>query len=219
MTIKNSVNGLAMVICMHFMTASVAVAQDMPDTSYDGLVRKQNTKAAAVYVDPQADFSVYKRIKILDVYIAFKKNWQREHRGVRERDMERIKQDLAKLFREVFVKVLEKGGYPVVDETGDDVLLVRPAIIDLDITAPDVQSAGRSQTYVTSAGAATLYIELYDSTSSDLLARAIDRKAGRDYGSWQMSSSVTNTAEARRILKQWATMLKEGLDRAEGKRE
>jgi hypothetical protein len=209
----------ALLFCMFFLTSSVAVAADNPEISYDGLVRKHDAKAAAVYVKPGADFSIYKRVRILDVYIAFKKDWQREHRGVTKNDMERIKRRLAEMFREVFVDVLEKGGYPVVYEDGDDVLLIRPAIIDLDITAPDVMTAGRSRTYVTSAGAATLYIELYDSTTGEILARAIDRKSGRNYGSWRMSSSVTNSAEARRILKQWARMLKEGLDRAEGKRE
>jgi hypothetical protein len=35
-------------------------------------------------------------------------------------------------------------------------LLLRPAIIDLDITVPDSMSAGRSRTFTASTGAATL---------------------------------------------------------------
>ena len=74
--------------------------------------------------------------------------------------MERIKADVAKLFNEVFKERLEMNdGYKVVGEAGEDVLLLRPAIIDLDITAPDVPSGGRTRTYTSTTGAATLYIE------------------------------------------------------------
>jgi len=69
--------------------------------------------------------------------------------------MEKIKADVAELFREVFTEKLGMdGGYEIVEAAGDDVLLVRPAIIDLDITAPDTMSAGRSRTYTSSAGTA-----------------------------------------------------------------
>jgi hypothetical protein len=60
-------------------------------------------------------------------------------------------------------RVLEEDRYAVVDEAGEDVLLIRPAIINLDVNAPDTPQAGRSMTYVASAGEMTLYLEAYDS--------------------------------------------------------
>ncbi len=59
------------------------------------------------------------------------------HPGVRTRDMERIKRDLADEFRTVFTQELENGGFPVVEAPDDHVLLIRPAIIDLNVAAPD----------------------------------------------------------------------------------
>ena len=59
------------------------------------------------------------------------------------------------------------------------------AIIDLDVNAPDVRSAGRSNTFTTSAGSMTLYVELYDSETDDLLAKALDPQADRDRGYMQ----------------------------------
>ena len=97
-------------------------------------------------------------------------------------------------------------------------LILRPALIDLDITAPDIPVAGRVTNYVASAGAATLYIELYDSVSGEILARIIDRKRMRDYGYMQWSTSVSNRAEARRMLKRWASMLREGLDQVQAEK-
>lgn len=165
------------------MTGVVLAQGSPPETTHDGLVLMRDSKVAVAYVDPEADFSQYKKIQILDVYVAFKKHWQRQHR-VSKNDMERIKRRVKELFRNVFVEVLEGGGYPVVYENAEDVLLVRPAIIDLDISAPDTMKPGRRIIYVANAGAATLYIELFDSNTSDILARAIDRKAGRNnYGS------------------------------------
>ena len=95
----------------------------------------------------------------------------------------------------------------------DDVLVLRPAIIDLDITAPDVATAGRSRTFTTSTGAATMYVELFDSLTGDILGRAADRRSIRSAGgrvSW--SNSVTNMADAQRMIGRWADRLVSFLD-------
>lgn len=219
----------AIVLALGFVPFSDTLAkkkEEPPEETYDGLKRVQDSKVALAYVKPNADFSAYSKLLITDCYVAFKKNWQRDQnrdrtmgsRRISDTDMERIKGNVAQLFRDVFVEELDaEGGYQVVDEPGEDVLLIRPAIIDLDITAPDTMQAGRSRTYVSSAGAATLYIELYDSVSGEILARAVDRKAGRDYGRMQWSSSVSNSAEAKRVLRRWAGLLRQGLDEVHGK--
>jgi hypothetical protein len=133
---------------------------------------------------------------------------------VTKRDMDKIKQGLANIFTEEFQEVLEAGGFPVVSSgtqtvtsAGEDVLIIRPALIDLDVTAPDVMSPGLTTTYVANAGAVTLYIELIDSTSGQMLARAVDRKGARDEAGMMMSSRVYNSAEARRLIKKWADLL------------
>ncbi len=183
-------------------------------------------KVAAAYIDTDADLSVYDKIMILDCYVAFKKDWEKDHTQssasrirISSSDMEKIKADVAELFREVFTEKLGgDGGYKIVEAAGDDVLLVRPAIIDLDITAPDTMGAGRSRTYTSSAGAATIYIELYDSVTGDILARAIDRKAARNVsGYMSYTNRVTNRADSRRMLGKWAELLRDRLDEFHGK--
>ena len=128
--------------------------------------------------------------------------------------MDRIKSDVADLFQQVFTETLEADdGYEVVDQADHDVLLLRPAIIDLDVTAPDTMTAGRTRTFTASTGAATLYIELYDSVSGQIIGRAADRQAARRAGgtiSW--SNRVTNSAEARRMFAGWADTLRVFLD-------
>jgi hypothetical protein len=166
----------------------------------------------AAYRKPGEDFSQYKRVRLLDCYVAFKKNWKLDHAGMTKQDMENVKKNLAEEFRKVFVEELEQGGYPVVDESAQDVLLVRPAIIDLDIVAPDTMSASRSTSYSRSSGAMTLYVELYDSVSGEILARASDREASRFGGGVEWTNRGTNIREARKMLKGWADLLRRRLD-------
>lgn len=187
-----------------------ATAVNIP---FDDLVPVKDPKVAMAYINPEADFSVFKRVAIMEPFVAFRSNWQRDQnrssaRNISTRDMERIKADVATLFERVFSERLEAAGYAVVDVMGDDVLLLRPAIIDLDVTAPDVKTAGRTRNFTASTGAATLYIELYDSVTGDILGRAADRQSVRSAGgniSW--SNSVSNMADANRMIGRWADRL------------
>lgn len=199
------------------LSPGAAQAEDVP-ARFDGLEPLKDAKVAMAYVDPDADFSVFNQVAILEPLVAFRSNWQRDQnrsrsRNLRTSDVERIKEDVANLLRDVFIERLESAGYSITTEAGEDVLIVRPAIIDLDITAPDTRTPGRSRTYTTSNGAATLYIELFDSVSGDILGRAADRQVARQAGSMMTwNNRVTNAAEARRMFGRWADQLVAFLD-------
>jgi hypothetical protein len=186
--------------------------------THDGLERVANSTLERAWVKPDVDFSQYTEVGLLDAFVSFRRNWRMNHQGIRTRDMERITSTLSDEFRQVFTESLESGGYPVVEEAADHVLLIRPAIIDLDVAAPDTRSAGRSNSFTTSPGAMTLVIELYDSVSNEILARAIDRQRARNAGnSIQWTTSGTNRVAARRILRRWADLLVSRLDEVHGK--
>jgi hypothetical protein len=208
-----------------FGSVTLAVAEDESELRFDGLVPVKDARVAMAYVNPDADFSVFKRVAVLDPFVSFRSNWQRDQnrnrtRGtgsVRASDMERIKTEGADIFRDVFIERLEAAGYHVTTEAGDDVLVLRPAIIDLDITAPDVRRGGRSRTYTATNGAATLYIELIDSLTSDVIGQAADRQTARRAGGMMTwNNRVTNRAEARRMFGGWADKLVEFLQEQYG---
>jgi len=211
---------LAMIL-LSSLTATALAGNDadVPEFTIDGLKLVENPKQMPyVWVQPGADLSQYERVYIAEPLVAFKKNWQRDqNRGyikVRGSDMERIKANVASLFIEVFTEELGKGGYTLANERAEDVLLVRPAIIDLDVTAPDVRGTNRSQSFTTSAGSMTLYVELIDSETGDMLAKALDRKKDRDTGTLQWQTGPANRAAALRIMRPWAEALREALDEA-----
>lgn len=219
-TLFRSICALALLVSA---ISAVAQGRELPEVTEDGLHRVPDSKMAIVYAEPEADLSGYQKVQLLDAYVAFKKNWERNQRSssagparITSRDMEKIKNNLAGEFQSIFTEALQNGGYPVVDAAGDDVLLIRPAIINLDVTAPDLGTAGRSKTYAESAGEMTLYVELYDSVTGDLIAKAIDRRIDRNRGYYTWTNSVTNKAAANRILKGWAEILVTALNEARG---
>ena len=209
-------------IALVFATATISPAwakKNLPAVNDEGMELVKDSDLATVYADPGADLSIYKRIWLEDATVAFKKNWQRDQNRshsfkVQTKDMERIIEDVATLFREVFTKELLDGGYKLVEEASDDVLIVKPAIVDLDVVAPDVQRASRTKSYSESAGEMTLNLELFDSITGDKIVKATDRQ--RDYrrGYIQWRTSVSNRSDARRMMTSWAKALRTTLDEA-----
>ena len=74
--------------------AGGAYAADLPETTHDGLQLVPG-KVKVLYVKPGASLAPYQRVAITDCYVAFRKNWEREHKTgalrVSSRDMEKIK--------------------------------------------------------------------------------------------------------------------------------
>ena len=171
-SMKKSLKFISFLTAILITTTALAKKDELPETTIEGLKRVPDSKLAVVYAEPGAELSQYKRVYLTEPYVAFKKNWRRDqNRGVATKvtpnDMERIKKNVSELLMEIFTEELEKGGYTLATERAEDVLLVKPAIIDLDVNAPDTMSAGRSRTYTQDAGSMTLYIELYDSETDE----------------------------------------------------
>jgi hypothetical protein len=224
MTLK-FIGNIFLALTFFILTSPLYAKEDLPETTKDGLVLQHQDKLGAVYLKPGATLADYTKVKLLECYVAFQKDWQRDYNDeqmgltgqVTNQEMQSMKTKLATGFQEVFTKELDKAGYTVVDTTGADVLLIRPAIINLTVTAPDVMTAGMTNTYVSSAGSMTLYAELYDSLTSDKFAEVIDAEEVGAHGFNFRANSVTNRAEFEQALQAWAELLVKRLDEAHGK--
>lgn len=213
------------VLCSLAGCAATGGGDGLPPVTEDGLVRIDSNEVDAVYWAEGATLAGYDAVMLRDTPVAFRKNWMRDYNASRtglsdrvdEKDMARIKEELGEAFRESFSKALTEAGYNIVDEPGEDVLLLRPAIVDLDVNAPDLQSASMTRSYTTDAGEMTLYMELYDSATGDKIGQVLDRERSLDTGRIQYTDRVTNRAEANRILGRWSNLLVEALDEAHGK--
>ena len=188
---------------------------------YDGLQRIQVKGISLAYKRPGATLAGYKRVKIDPVEVRFSKDWNPTRTGSRlplgAEEREAIRTDLAKLVHEQFARSLaEKGRYPVVSESGPDVLRLKIYIVNLYINSPDSAGPGVSYSFVTSAGEMTLFMELFDSESGQIIGRVVDRQEARQANMISMANRVTNIGEAADITAAWARILRDALDRAHG---
>lgn len=207
---------LVVLATVTLIAGTPAMAKE-PDT-YEGLQRVERKGLDTVYLRSGATLAQYHRVMLDPVEVSFDKNW--DPRGGRPgfyaADPKRIREDLAKLARDTFRDELEKrGGYPLVNEPGPDVLRVRPQIVDLYINAPETNNPGIVDTYVIESGEMTLVADLIDSSTNTLIAHVKDRERGRDYdGRLHIANRVTNAADARRVIGEWARQLRRALDSA-----
>jgi len=188
-------------------------------------VLKTHTKQRLVWVKPGANFSKYDRVMILDCYVAMQKDWKQNYnlsvgtdldRQVTDADVQHIESTLAAEFKKVFTTELQKGGCQVTNSPAPDVLLLRPAIIDVQVTAPDLMTAMMDVNVISSAGSGTFYLELWDPSTHTLLARAMDAEADQQPFA-QQANSVTNLQAADIILRKWSDDLVSHLDVVRGK--
>jgi hypothetical protein len=76
---------------------------------------------------------------------------------------------------------------------------------DVHVTAPDVMTPGRTRVYTVSTGDTTILAELVDSETEEIIARVLDRYHARTTANFQLSSSVSNAAEARTTASNWVS--------------
>jgi|TARA_B110000444_G_scaffold115789_1_gene109083 hypothetical protein len=218
---KNLIVSLSM-LTMLLTLGCASTSETLPTTTPDGLDLVRSDKHSAVYIKPEAQLDIYNEFAIVPCEVAFRKNWQRDynssHRSsgqqIKERDIDRIKRELGEECTAFFTDALsEEPSYNLVTEwqQGQDVLLVRPNIVNLNITSPDVSSPSMTRSYSASAGSMTLYLELIDAETSEVLVRAYDSKADPD-SFVNYANKITNRQAADRMLKNWATRLREAMD-------
>ena len=199
--------------------AVMANAADKPPGNWDGLVEVKSKRLDLAYLAPGADFRPYSKIMVDPTQVAFHKDWMKnmnDRRDLSRKVTEEHAKDIIEAartnFSDVFNEVFGKAGYTIVTAPGDDVLRISPGVANLYINAPDLMSAGRSQTYSANAGEATMILELRDSQTGALLGRVVDRRETRDAIGMQPANRVTNTNDFRALFKTWASTCVKGIE-------
>jgi hypothetical protein len=201
------------------LLGSPALAAKLPQTTPQGLVLQPNTKLSAVYLAPGTNLANYDRYALVDAFVEFKKGYMDEQNedipfSVSKQWMDQTTAELAVEFKKQFTKVMsQKGGFQQSTMTGPDVMVLRPAIVNLDITAPDTMQPGVTS-FVSSAGSMTLYLEVYDSMSNKLIAQIYDAESGEGDGRMSWATGPGNLQAADYVIDQWANTIRRALERA-----
>ena len=194
-------------------------AQAKPPATWDGLVQVPSKRLDLVYLQPGADFRGYTKVLVEPTEVAFQKDWQRDYNRttrsltgrISDRDVQKAITEGVRAAHDIFTDAWTKGGYAVVAEPGPDVLRVKTGVVNIWLNAPDTQTAGRTYTFAEEAGRATLFVEARDSLTGSLLGRAVDQKVVGD-SMVLRRTSVSNRADFRDQLEQWATVSVRGLN-------
>jgi Protein of unknown function (DUF3313) len=171
------------------------------------------------YARPGASLAPYRQVKLDPVDVSFSKDWNPKPTGsvfaISQSDRERIRATAGEIVKKEFTQELQKnGGYAVVEQPGPGVLGLKVDIINLFITTPDVKTAGRSYTFASSAGYGTLVLQMYDSQSGRILARAVDSQVAQTSDRMMLRTTVDNRAQAQIVASGWARILRKQLDAA-----
>jgi hypothetical protein len=203
-------------------TTSTAAAAASGAVSSDGLVLVKNTELARVYVRPGATLKPYTKFAILNCYVSFAPNWLEDmqtnfNMQITGEQVQQTEAAIAAEFKDVFVTQLEQGGYPMVTTAAPDVLVLRPALINVYITAPQNMADPDSVTLSSTTGQLTLYLELYDSVTNQLLARVIDPESvSATDGTFMWQTRAGNITAGREAMTRWADILRQRMEAARG---
>ena len=167
-------------------------------TAYE---RPSNPVVDAAFVKPGVDFSRYSKLTTegLQVY------YPEDAGPPPDAEIQRIRST----FRDAFRRAISDS-YPVVDYAGPDVLEVRAQLIDMAITGSmaSYSASGRLRDLV-ARGELTFIMEVADSRSGEVLARAADRTTDitsvGDPASWR---------EVEAAADHWARLFRDWLDRS-----
>jgi hypothetical protein len=197
--------------------------QTGPDTeiTHDGLHRVDKTAMDMAWVKPDLDLTAYDRMMLGGAGMAFttvdsdgRRYWPGRSNETEFPIDEDGRARLQEIFHEIFLDELsENENYELVNDPGPGTLLLVGSLIDVvSHVPPQDQCVGRCEIYLTEVGEATLIVELRDSVTNEILARAVDRRAA-DTGGWATEmNSVTAWSEVRQLARTWSRLIRRRLD-------
>ncbi len=124
-------------------------------------------------------------------------------------------ENLKSWFQDAVVEALSgDGGYRIVDIPGPDVLRITAELIDLIVRIPTQRTSGRGGMAVRSYGEVTAVLEVRDSQSGEILARAADRRDPTATAAQEMVEVRASfvRSDTRRLFGFWAGLLRQRLD-------
>ena len=162
-----------------------------------------NVESAQIAVD--ADFSRYDRLQAEEMGIFFPTGV-----AMQAADLQRLRQT----FRDAFLAELE--GYSISREPGPTTMKVQASLIDLrNSTGADVSSLRRDVRDMATAGSLVFLMEMKDSQTDRVLARAADSAKTPALGTGE--SSATDWQAVDDAARHWATLFRQFLDQNLGR--
>ena len=192
------------------------------EVTFDGLYEIENSVAAKAWAKPDLDLTPYSKIMVEGAGVEYRPGGETSRTTMSRSSLgpfeltEKQKAGFEELVKETLLDELGKSErFTLVQEPGPDVLLIRGALLDVVSYVPP-EPMGRNEIYLNTIGEVTLVLEIRDSTTESILARAIDRSVVGDEFGMTRSNQVRNAAEVRRVIRSWTSTLRKNLDSFSG---
>ncbi len=219
--------GLALATVTLAGCASTPEFQQGPDAevTFDGLTRVTGTTMDVVWARTDIDLRGYTKVMFEGVGVEYRpvtgpysgragrsssiNTGSRSEYQLDDATKQGFEETISKAFRDA---IASSKTLQVVDEAGPDVLLIRGGLLDVVSNVPP-EPMGRGEVYLSKIGEATLVLEIRDSESNAIFARAVDRRAAEPMGTqMRQSNRATNASEVRRLGQYWGNLLRRGLE-------
>ena len=197
--------------------ASGCAADPPPDeTTADGLVRVVSRSVGGVYRAPDSTFIQYQRVILEPPSISFAEDWAEMHPKVGPAEIARIRAESVHMFRDEFAReFVKRGSYKFADEPAPDVLLIVPAIEELNIMAPEAGDGPGERTYLTMRPV-TMKVtgDIRDAVTGKVVGRVITfHPAEQNPNSeLRLANRSANAQEQRRVFAEWSLLVHEALN-------
>ena len=163
-----------------------------------------NANVDSAYIATDADFSQYNRLLVDDMGIFFP-----ESSSLSAEELSRIRQ----IFREAFTQELTH--YEITREPGPGMLKISASLVDLrDAGYADVPNMRKDMQDVAKPGALLFLMEMKDSGTDEVLARAGDSESAPKFAA---GNSETDWGSVEVAAQRWAALFRDFLDQNLGR--
>ncbi len=209
-----------LLVLMILMIVGTSAASQDVELSYDGLVKVPDSILAEAWIKPNVDLRPYNKIILEPVEISYRRKppatsraqFQRGNFALTPKQQQAMSDGLNEA---IAAAMSAENGWEIVKDAGPDVLLVQAEIIDLEIRVPPNPEQVRGQTLSSATmGQLTLALEIRDSETREIFARASDRRYANVPGSNRMRHVAPGVGkrEVRKIFAAWSEVLRVRLD-------
>ena len=220
--------------CVSDLSPPPLVLQSGPkaEVTVDGLHRASGSQYRKVWVRPDAMIGDYDAFILEPVSISYKRDprgrtrcmtgglashhnvsYCADNYALTSSQTESFKSEMWSVFSRELARAEHLRE---VTEPGPGILSISAVVTDLVVEVPTEPLPGRDRILASSFGRMTLLLELRDSESGEILARAEDRREARLHDSHGTrlydSNPVSNASAARRVFSRWATILRRRLE-------
>lgn len=192
-------------------------------TTDDGLVLQTDSRFDELYLRPGTSLESFSNYGLETCEVSFRKNWRRDQNQQRPDVTSKVSQENADDIRASISTQCDKylraafSDEPTINivktiDSAQNVLVLRPSVVDLNIHAPDTDAPGINRSYTRSFGEMTLVLEMTDAATGQVVARAVEKRRGHDRAFLQPTNRLTNKFETDRILRHWSKQVRASLD-------